>query len=185
MKKGVLLSRNYSCFCNSCLSSDFENCENSQFTGGKFIQRELPSSSNDIGNSENANMDEDDEENGEEVDNVIEVESENVDIVIEEKGVQFSDLQLEDLVVVTVRSDRGNICQYVAKILETESEKEERPIYVIYLTPKPEQPEVFYIRKDDDKDWVALEDILMKMPLPRNIHRGRWIFHGNVLLNQK
>ena len=184
-KRGVLLSRNYSCFCNSCLSSDFENCENSQFTGGKFIQRELPSSSNNIGNSENANMDEDEGENGEEVDNVIEIDSENVDIIIEEKGVQFSDLQLEDLVVVTVRSDRGNICQYVAKILEIENEKVERPIYIVYLTPKPEQPEVFYIRKDDDKDWVALEDILMKMPLPRNIHRGRWIFHGNVLLNQK
>ena len=57
--------------------------------------------------------------------------------------------------------------------------------YIIHLTPKPGQPEVFYIRKDDDKDWVALEDILMKMLLPRHIHRGRWIFHGNVLLNQK
>ena len=92
-KKGVLLSRNYSCFCNSCLSSDFENCENSQFTGGKFIQRELSSSSNNIGNSENANMDEDEDEdeNGEEVDKVIEIDSENVDIIIEEKGVQFSD----------------------------------------------------------------------------------------------
>ena len=103
------------------MSSEFGNCENSQFTGGKFIQQELPSSSNDIGNSENANIDEDEEEHGEEVGNVIEIDSENLDIIIEETGVQFSDLQVEDLVVVTVRSDRGNICQYVAKILEIES----------------------------------------------------------------
>ena len=90
------------------MSRDSGNCENSQFTGGKFIQRELSSSSNNIGNSENANMDEDEDEdeNGEEVDKVIEIDSENVDIIIEEKGVQFSDWQVEDLVVVTVRSDR-------------------------------------------------------------------------------
>ena len=183
--KGVLLSRNYSCFCNSCLNGDFENCENYQFTQGKFIERQLPSSSNDFRNNINANTDEDEEENGEEVDNELEIESENVDIVVEQKAINFSDLQVEDLVVVTIKSESGNIHQYVAKITEIESEKVERPIEIIYLRPKPEQPEVFYIHDKKDTDWVALEDILMKMPLPRHIHRGRWIFYGNVLLNRK
>ena len=44
-KKGYLLTRRFSCFCNYCLANDFENCKNKSITGGQFTERQLISDS--------------------------------------------------------------------------------------------------------------------------------------------
>ena len=180
-KEGFLLTRNYSCFCQSCLSGDFEKCDNHQFTGGKFIQRKLPSSSpNNDGNSGNDGQPNDENEDGEDVDTLIKYDTHNVDVVVEKQKINFVDLHVGDLVVVPVSTDSGIIYEFVAKINKIETEKD---IEITYLRPKPEFPEILYIPNEKDIDCVEFEDIIMKV-IPNHIHRGRYIFGGKILLNQ-
>ena len=182
-RKGYFLTRNYSCFCNSCSSGDFALCGNSQYSGGKFILRKLPSSFYDS-SSENLNSDEnydEDEENGEELDSEITVESENKDIIIEKKELSFHDLQVDDLIVVTLRTNQGKIRQFGAKVKTVETESE---INIVYLVQNFDQPGVLYLARPNDTDTISLEDIVMKLPEPEYFHRNRYIFHGKVLLNQ-
>ena len=175
------MTRNYSCFCQPCLSSDFAQCENYQFTKGKFIKRDLPSGSINVSIDENANSDEDVDENGEEVDNCYEIEKERADIVVEKKEVSFHDLQVKDLIIVTLQTSRGKIRQCVAMVKEVENED---TINIVYLNQKPDLPEVFTVDNINDTDTVDLDDIIMKLPDPLYYHRGRYVFQGPVLLNK-
>ena len=58
-------------------------------------------------------------------------------------------------------------------------------VNIDYLKQNFDHPQVFTIANDMESNWdIHMENIVMKLPEPLNMHRGRYVFRENILLNK-
>ena len=184
-KTGILLTRPYSCFCQSCSVDMTNNCENKAFTLGKFIPRKLPS--NDTKISCNLTNSEDDEEEDNE-DNCIDPDDNMFkkdamkELKIRKIDYDISDLEAMDFVITPL--EKGTRIHYfVAQIQEVD--KENKKLLIDYLRQHNFHEDIFHKTEIEvDKDyWVSLTDIIMKLRAPEEFRRGnKYFFHHRINL---
>ena len=175
-EKGILLKRPFSCFCKYCKIDEHEVCPYKKFTSGKFQPRKLHS------NLMGANCEINDNVSDEEEDTDVFVVNENVDIEIKKQALLFKDLQVDDLIVVTVLTKQNQSRYYAAKINQKIGKNK---VNIDYLKQNFDHPQVFTIANDMESNWdIHMENIVMKLPEPLNMHRGRYVFRENILLHK-
>ena len=168
-KSGNLLTRPLSCFCDNCSQEDYENCQNKGHTKGKFTERILKFTNANGNNSTYANEEEEEDDM-----------NLNSEIRVEKKRVKFSDLQVDDIVIVPVGDCETEF--HPAQITKIESRQS---IYIDYLVPKYDNPEILVKSTSIDyNDYIVpLHDIVMRLPKPKEQRRGRFIFKEKIILN--
>ena len=171
-KKDYLSIRPYACFCEKCKNNDFEQCHNKNFTGGKFLEKELKVKT--IGHTE-ADLPHMSENENEENN----VDNGDDTITVDQQEIEFTDLQVGNLIVVPVEDRRGNIFNFPAQITELENNE---IIYIDYLKIKFDHPNVLYqcVSEREKNYIVPLKDIIMILPKPMEIRRDRFIFDKNI-----
>ena len=181
-ERGVMLTRPFSCFCNKCLASDFQNCQNKTFTLGKFTAQELPS--NDTNDKCNA-----DDEVEECEDNYINAEddlfNETEDVLdqirIQKEKLKLKDLEANDFVIASLKNGT-KFSYFVAKINKVVNTNN---IVIDYLKQNFDHPDVFHktdIYKENNYA-IKLTSLVMKLPKPVIYRRGnKYTFCGKISL---
>ena len=100
------------------------------------------------------------------------------EIRVQQQEFKFTDLQVEDIIIVPVGDNP--ITYQPAQITKLE---DSRNIYIDYLVPNFDHPEVLVKSDSEDyKNWVIpLNEIVMKLPEPKEQRRGRIIFKEKII----
>ena len=201
--KGCLLTRPFSCFCQNCLTNDFKHCENKSFTGGNFTERQLNSGRKDDikrkkrmnGKKNEKAVDKDrvryedsegdevrDEDSGEDDMILDDIDIDN-EIRVEKQDLEFTDLKVNDFIIVPVKGCRDKVYNFPAQITKLKSDDD---IHINYLKQNFDQPQVLigYDSNEEKNFVIPLKDIIMKLPEPKTQHRNRIVFSKNIILNR-
>ena len=176
-EKGYFLTRNFSCFCACCLDEDFNNCEYKDYTGGEFKKKVLKSNDgttsypiNDCVN-EDWSVDEDDN-----------VQYNNVKdkIIVEKQELQFTDLEVGNVIVVPVNDKQKTIYYFPAEITRLFSDE---TVNIDYLKTDFDNKKILRrVDSESEKNWnISFVDITMKLPKPK-YHRGTFTFEKELFL---
>ena len=186
---GSLLTRPYSCFCKYCLNDDFDHCSNYGITGGNFKERILISNckeesfsgrNNDTRerNSTDNESSEDDEDGYElscasELNNFIEVKKQKL---------KETDLHVNNFIIVPVEDFHGKVFNYPAQITKLGNNGE---IYIDYLKQDFDKKEVLSKPTSErEMNWIVkIDEVIMKLPEPKEERRGRYTFSRKIFLN--
>ena len=176
---GHFLTRNFSCFCSHCLKKNWKDCDNKDLTGGKFKKRILKSHDGTFTYPHNESENEDD---------IIEddnFEDDSVDdkITVESQDLQFTDLEVGNIIIVPVKDLQDRIYYHPAEITKLNSEETVEAIHIDYLKVDFDNKKV--LRKynsEKENNWVIqITDITMKLPEPKR-QRGRFTFDRELKL---
>lgn len=182
---GCLLTRPYSCFCNYCLNNDFDHCNNKSITGGNFTERLLISDCKDEHFSGTIN-DEHDENNDDDDHDDYEMNyASNMEtfITVENQELKETDLQVNNFIIIPVKDYRNKVSNYPAQIIKLGNNGD---IHIDYLKQDFDNKEVLLqSTSETEKNWiVSIDDVIMKLPEPKENRRGRYIFSGKIILNK-
>ena len=177
-KKGFYLTRPFSCFCDNCISGNFDHCTNKDFTLRGFTLRKLPT------NVINVDKDVEEEEEDNENNHIVE-EDEYIpeEIRVEQEDINFHDLTVGCFLISTVTGDNDHSENFVAVINEIKNEEE---IFVEFLKQNYNVPNVFG-KHPQEENWnseISLDDIIMLIPKPTTMRRNRYIFESEIHLNR-
>ena len=103
-------------------------------------------------------------------------------ITIEEQDLSLSDLQVNNFIIIPVKGLRDKVFKFPARIIEIDNNGD---IHIDYLKPDFDKKEVLINpTSESEKNWIIkIEDVIMKLPDPKEDRRGRYIFNGKLILN--
>ena len=137
-KIDYLLTRRFSCFCESCTLGEYDKCKNKSFTLGKFKRRKLPTNLPDI--DSNSDEEDDDENTIHPNDEIFDYENLTNQIEVQQEEIEMCNLNINDFIITSL-SAGNKLKYYVAQIQGVDIDNDE--VIVDYLEQHYNYKDIF------------------------------------------